>query len=91
MDYHSGDSLTGFFGFEGRIVKLSATVCQKILHMGFHSLTLCEDVDLTAFGSVQRPVLYNYQYLFAWENIPGLIHLYSQFVPRCSGEYGSGQ
>ncbi len=28
--------------------------------MGFHSLTLCEDVDLTAFGSVQRPVLYNY-------------------------------
>ena len=49
----------------------------KILHMGFHSLTLCEDVDLTAFGSVQRPVLYNYQYLFAWENIPGLIHLYS--------------
>lgn len=22
--------------------------------MGFHSLTLCEDVDLTAFGSVQR-------------------------------------
>ncbi len=36
----------------GRIVKLSATVCQKILHMGFHSLTLCEDVDLTAFGSV---------------------------------------
>ena len=60
-----------------RIVKLSATVCQKILHMGFHSLTLCEDVDLTAFGSVQRSVLYNYQYLFAWENIPGLIHLYS--------------
>ena len=49
----------------------------KILHMGFHNLTLCEDVDLTAFGSVQRPVLYNYQYLFAWENIPGLIHLYS--------------
>lgn len=74
-----------------RIVKLSATVCQKILHMGFHSLTLCEDVDLTAFGSVQRPVLYNYQYLFAWENIPGLIHLYFSFVPRCSGEYGSGQ
>ncbi len=65
------------YSFVGRIVKLSATVCQKILHMGFHSLTLCEDVDLTAFGSVQRPVLYNYQYLFAWENIPGLIHLYS--------------
>ena len=64
-----------FYGW--RIVKLSATVCQKILYMGFHSLTLCEDVDLTAFGSVQRPVLYNYQYLFTWENIPGLIHLYS--------------
>lgn len=45
--------------------------------MGFHSLTLCEDVDLTAFGSAQRPVPYNYQYLFAWENIPELIHLYS--------------
>ncbi|MCJ2162925.1 hypothetical protein, partial [Lentilactobacillus kefiri] len=46
---------TGGFGFLNlfnvwRIVKLSATVCQKILHMGFHSLTLCEDVDLTAFG-----------------------------------------
>lgn len=67
----------GSFFNSWRIVKLSATVCQKILHMGFHSLTLCEDVDLTAFGSVQRPVLYNYQYLFAWENIPGLIHLYS--------------
>ncbi len=60
-----------------RIVKLSATVCQKILHMGFHSLTLCEDVDLTAFGGAQRPVPYNYQYLFAQENIPELIHLYS--------------
>ena len=69
--------LVGPFFCARRIVKLSATVCQKILHMGFHSLTLCEDVDLTAFGSVQRPVLYNYQYLFAWENIPGLIHLYS--------------
>ena len=59
-------SLTGlvdpYLIFDRRIVKLSATVCQKILHMGFHSLTLCEDVDLTAFGSVQRPVLYNYQY-----------------------------
>ena len=54
----------------GRIVKLSATVYQKILHMGLHNLTLCADVDLTAFGSVQRPVLYNYQYLFAWESIP---------------------
>ena len=24
--------------------------------MGFHNLTICADVDLTAFGSVQRPV-----------------------------------
>ena len=71
--------------FVWRIVKLSATVCQKILHMGFHSLTLCEDVDLTAFGSVQRPVLYNYQYLFAWENIPGLIHLYSHLFHAVQG------
>ena len=53
------------YSFVGRIVKLSATVCQKILHMGFHSLTLCEDVDLTAFGSVQRPVR-------ACGQIPGL-------------------
>ena len=63
----------------------SATVYQKILHMGFHNLTLCADVNLTAFGSVQRPVLYNYQYLFAWENIPGLIHLYSHLFHAVQG------
>ena len=28
---------------KGRIVKPSATVSQKILHMGFHNLTLFED------------------------------------------------
>ncbi len=57
-----------------RIVKLSATVYQKILHMGFHNLTLCADVDLTAFGSVQRPVLYNYgSTLFGTD---GIFHRY---------------
>ena len=34
----------------GRIVKPSATISQKILHMGFHNLTLFEDAGSADVG-----------------------------------------
>ena len=56
------DIINDFFADEGRIIKLSATVLQKIPHMEFHSLILLLDVGLVDTDRSRRPFLCNYQY-----------------------------
>ena len=56
--------------FYRRIVKLSATVLQKIPQMEFHSLIFFLDVDLVDPDKIRRPLLCNYQYQFSWGSIP---------------------
>ncbi len=55
------DIINDFFADEGRIIKLSATVLQKISQTEFHSLMFFEDVDSADTGRIQRLFLYNHQ------------------------------